>query len=112
MKPLEEIFSLAAALSGGSDPRLEAICGAVFEYLKQKLRRGVSVEDCRSSFVFAGGLMSTAVLQALDSEGLSGFDAGTMKLTFEDKTNAMAAAARELLEPWCRDDVAFRGVRG
>lgn len=112
MKPLEEIFSLAGALSGGSDPRLEAICGAVYEYLQQKLRKGVTVEDCRGCFVFAGGLMSTAVLQALDSEGLSCFNAGTMKLTFENKTNAMVAAAREILEPWCRDDVAFRGVQG
>ena len=112
MKPLEEIFSLAGALSGGADPRLEAVCGAVYEYLQQKLRKDVTVEDCRSSFVFAGGLMSAALLQTLDSEGLSGFDAGTMKLTFEDKANAMVTAARELLEPWCRDDVAFRGVRG
>lgn len=112
MEPLEEIFSLTEMLTGGRDPRQEAVCGAVYEHVKQKLRRGVSVEDCRSSFVFAAGLLSTAMLKALDSEGLSGFDAGTMKLTFEDKTNAMVSAAKELLEPWCRDGTAFLGVRG
>ena len=112
MEPLEEVFSLTEMLAGGADPRQEAVCGAVFEYLKQCLRKGVSVEDCRSSFVFAAGLMSTAVLKALDSEGLAGFDAGTMQLKFQDRTDAMTAAARELLAPWCRDDTAFRGVRG
>ena len=112
MEPQEEVFSLAAELAGKKDPRLEAVCAAVCQYLRQKLRRGVSWEDCRSSFVLAAGILSTSVLRRLDSENLEVFDAGTMRLTFEDRSDAMILMAEKLLEPWCRDDVAFLGVRG
>lgn len=109
----EEIVQLAGALSGAPASRLEQICAAVIQNLQTMLRKGVTVEQCRQSFVYAAALMAVSIVKTVDMQEISGFDAGTLKLSFADRSNQLAQMAGQLLAPWCgTDDFAFCGVEG
>ena len=81
--------------------------------MQARLRSGITVKDCHDSFVYAAALMAVSVVRTLEDDQLSGFDAGTLKLNFADRTDQLIGLAAQLIEPWCRaDDFAFQGVRG
>ena len=109
----EEILQTAKSLCGGADTHLPLICTAVAKNLQARLRSGVSVEECRDSFVYAAALMTLSIIRTVDNDQLSGFDAGTLKLNFTDRTDQLATLANRLLAPWySANDFAFRGVNG
>lgn len=112
MEPLDEIRALSAELNGAPDDRLSGICCATYSYLLSKLRNGITISNCHDAFVYAAALFSLSVLRCLDEEGLSSFDAGTLKLSFQDNHDRFASLARQLILPWCSDAFAFCGVRG
>lgn len=113
MSIVGEIVSLTVELYGRQDPRLEGICTAICQQLTAQLRRGVTVEACRESFVNAGALLALSYLRTLEDDGIDGFDAGTLKLSFADRSDRLSTIAKELMAPWCgKDEFAFCGVRG
>ena len=107
----DEIVQLATVLCPDGEELLAKICGAVEQNLMSRLRSGVSIDDCRDSFIYASALMSVSVIKTVDADQLSGFDAGTLKLSFHDRTNQISALANQLMAPWLAStDFAFRGV--
>lgn len=107
----DEILQLAEALCDGQEDRLAQICCAVEQNLQAQLRSGISVDDCHDSFVYAAALMALSIVKTVDNDQLSGFDAGTLKLNFADRTDHLSSVAKQLLAPWCgADDFAFCGV--
>lgn len=113
MSVQEEILQLAESLAVGATEKLPMICSAVVQNLQTRLRNGVSIDDCRESFVCAAALMSSSIVKTMDDDCLSGFDAGTLKLSFENRTDQLLLIADRLLAPWCAaDDFAFCGVEG
>ena len=111
MELVQEVAVLACQIHGEPDIRLEMLCPAVCEQLRTRLRRGVSPEDCRSSFVCAAALMAVSMLETIYSGGLESMDAGTLALHFSKEGTPLADLARGILAPWCDDGTAFRSVR-
>ena len=113
MSVQDEILQLASVLCGGQETELALICPAVVQMLQARLRKGVSIDNCHDSFVCAAALTVLSIVKSTDRDSISGFDAGTLKLSFSERTDQIAVLARQLLAPWCgADDFAFCGVRG
>ena len=111
MSVQEEILQLAESLSGANHEKLPLICTAAAQNLQARLRSGVSIDDCRESFVYAAALMSLSIVKTMDDDRLSGFDAGTLKLSFDNRTDQLFVIANRLIAPWrAADDFAFCGV--
>lgn len=107
----EEILQLTESLADGNCEKLSLICTAAAQNLQARLRKGVSIDDCRESFVYAAALMSLSIVKTMDDDRLSDFDAGTLKLSFFDRTDQLSVIANRLIAPWCAtDDFAFCGV--
>ncbi len=107
----DKILEVTAALYGAEDPKLPLICSVVIQHLKARLKNGISIDDCRDSFIYASALMSLSIVKTVDNDQLSGFDAGTLKLNFTDRSDQISSLAEKLLAPWVRvDDFAFCGV--
>ena len=111
MELVQEVAALACQIHGEPDIRLEMLCPAICEQLRTRLRRGVSPEDCRPSFVCAAALTAVSMLEAIYSGGLESMDAGTLALHFGKEGTRLSDLARGLLAPWCDDGTAFRSVR-
>ncbi len=113
MPIVDEIVMLTAEFYGSQDSRMESICAAVCQQLTAQLRRGVTVEACRESFVHAAALLALSYLRALQDDQIDGFDAGTLKLSFADRSDRLSTIAGELMAPWCgKEEIVFRGVSG
>lgn len=107
-----QILSAVQTLSGEQDAALAPICDAAAAYLTAQLRADVRPEDCADALVLAGALTVRAVCGELQADGrLQRFEAGTLSLAFRDGNDALLEQARQLLAPWCKSPLAFRGVR-
>lgn len=109
---IEDILLLTTDFYGSEDDRVRSVVAAVYHFLPSQLRSGVTPEDCRSAFVPAAAFLAMSYLKVLDHDQLEGFDAGTLKLSFADRSDRLCQLAKTLLAPWCGDrDFAFCGVR-
>lgn len=111
MELTNEIRQTAATLSGKEEPLYEALSPVVAELMLSQLPKSVSAEACKTSLVYAGAFMLLSFAQSLGENELSGFDAGTLKLSFRDRNDSFAQIAKQIMAPWCHDPVAFCGVR-
>lgn len=117
----EKILALALAVSGAGEterPLLEMLCGAAETFWKDRLRDGVTAEDCLDSFCCAAALTAAADLTAGLGGGVSSFTAGavSVKGCGGAENAARAAALREtaerLMEPYAAaGEFCFKGVR-
>ena len=89
---------------------LSAICAAAEQELRARLRSEVDVSDISETFIIAGSLLSISMMRQLDDPGLADFTVATVKLTFSEDRSQLAQAAYRMIEPWCTDAFAFRGV--
>ena len=106
-----QILSAVQTLSGEQDAALEPICDAAAAYLTAQLRADVRPEDCADALSLAGALTVCAVYGELRADGrLQRFEAGTLALAFRDGSGSLLEQARQLLAPWCKSSLVFRGV--
>lgn len=89
---------------------LSAICAAAEQELRARLRSEVDLSEISETFIIAGSLLSISMMRQLDDPGLADFTAATVKLTFSEDRSQLAQAAYRMIEPWCTDAFAFRGV--
>lgn len=110
----DSIRAAAVKLLQGNEnaEMLTMLCEPIEEYLTEKLRKGVTPEDCRACFVTAGAILAASAVGSFAAKGISSFDAGTLSITLEDKNDEHTRFAMELIAPWCGGDVSFRSVRG
>lgn len=107
----EEIIALAFTLHGAQDRQLETLCPAAEQMLAARLRKGVSIDDCRDCFMTACALLSIAMLESIVSGGLESMDMGTLNLCFGAEATRLRDLALQLIAPWTHDGFAFQGVR-
>lgn len=114
MTVAESIRTAAAQLlqNTGDEALLTLLCEPITAYLTKKLRSGVKPDDCRECFVTAGAILAASAAKRFAARGISSFDAGTLSITLEDKSDENSRFAMELIAPWCGGNVAFRSVRG
>lgn len=104
-------LDLLGALDDNHMACLSTICLAVEQELRARMRPDIDINEISDSFITACGLLSVSMMKQLDDPGLADFTAATVKLTFSEDRSQLAQAAYRMLEPWCADSFAFRGVR-
>lgn len=115
MSYCNEIRAFCLDLLGPLDDQhmtcLSAICLAAEQELRARMRPNTNVDDFYDTFIIACAMLSVSMMKQLDDPGLADFTAATVKLTFSEDRSQLAQAAYRMLEPWCADSFAFRGVR-
>ncbi len=114
----EQVYAQAVMLSGtvesGKEEMLRIFCRSAVAGMTQRLREGLTPEDCKADFIAAGALYALAALSEADEA------ANMERVQFADVTlvpGGTSAASRCLrrqadliISPYCRDTFVFRGV--
>lgn len=118
----EEIMALAGMLSHPTEEQrelLRLLCEAAERSLREKLREGVTAEECEESFRCAAALLATADFNAMTDagNGALSFSAGNVSVHTggsaerEKAAAALRRQAKRLLAGKLRDEhFAFLGV--
>lgn len=117
----EQVFAQAALLAGELDRRqrdcLELLCGACTSSLQQRLRDGLTPEECKADFIAAASLYALAALGSVTEEDqLEEFRAGDLTVKQNHTKNRDAASrclerqAEMLILPYLKDSFRFVGV--
>lgn len=122
MREMEErILTLARiAAPEAEEPLLTALCAAAGRYWEDRLRPGLSPEDCGQAFPCAAAFTAAADASLGQSGGgLASVTAGEISLRGRGAADSaalaegMRQAAERLMAPYAEaEDFAFRGVRG
>lgn len=116
----EQVFAQAALLAGELDSRqtdlLSILCTATTTSLSNRLREGLTPEDCKADFIAAASLFALAAMNSVnDSASVEEFKAGD--LTVKQNLSSRDAASRCLhnqaelmIAPYLKDRFAFMGV--
>lgn len=118
----EQILYLAAAIVQPTEeerPLLTAMCTAAMAELGQRLRDGLSPEDCGDAFPCAAALLAAAgVLPCRSGGDVEQFSVGDVSLRtggsgISETASALRRQAASMMSPyWGDDEFAFLGVRG
>lgn len=117
----EQILYLAEAIVRPTEeerPLLTAMCTAAMAELTQRLRDGLSPEDCGDAFPCAAALLAAAGVLPCRSHGdVEQFSVGDVSLRTGGGVSETACALRRqaasMMSPYWGDDAfAFLGVRG
>lgn len=118
MTLVEQTFAQAVLLSGTEDARqsalLSLLCQSAVSTLTQRMRDGLTPEDCKADFVAAGALYALAALSEADEiSNLERIQIGDVTL----QPGSSSAAARCLrnqaslmMSPYLKESFSFRGV--
>lgn len=116
MSLTDQIYAQALLLSGPLEPRQEALlqmlCRGAERSLTARLRRGLTVDDCRSDLISAAGLYALAAFSETDSQ-VSGFTVGDVTIRQNDGSSAANCLRRQaelLILPYLQDGFSFVGV--
>ena len=107
----EYCMGLLGELDDTHSEWLSLICAGAEQEILARLRPEVDPGDISESIIIAGALLSVSVMQQLEDPGLADFTAATVKLTFSENHSELARVAYRVIEPWCADSFAFRGVK-
>lgn len=118
MNLVEQIYAQAELLSGKIEGDREALmtvfCRSAAAGMMQRLRTGLTPEDCKADFIAAGALYALAALSEIDPlETMERIQVGDVTLV---KGGASAAArclrhqAELIITPYCNDHFVFRGI--
>lgn len=118
MSLTEQIYAQALVLTQDSEdvnlPMLEVLCRSAENSLAQKLRDGISAEDCKADFVAAASLLALAALSEMDDVAqMAQIQAGDMTLRRSSTDSAACCLryqAEVMMMPYLKDKFAFMGV--
>ena len=114
----EQIYAHALLLSQDTEekqlPMLKILCRSAENSLREKLRNGLSPEDCKADFVASASLYALAALSEMDEEmQMEQVKLGDLTLRRESP-NAAACCLRyqadRIMQPYLKDTFAFMGV--
>ncbi|MBQ3405393.1 MAG: hypothetical protein IJG63_08275 [Oscillospiraceae bacterium] len=117
----DEVYEIAASLTGSDSEHLADLCSAALAELTGRLRAGVSQEDCREALVQAAALLTMSMhsAAAMGADGVESYSAGdvSVKRKSSAELSAYARGLREqaemIMAPYTDDrGFAFKGVRG
>lgn len=117
---LEQVMELVQALGGAgqSETLLEAVCAAACRTLDQKLKDGLTPEDCQGAYPLAAAWLAMDWLRSgRGLEGVTALSAGDISVRREpgsgEGAEKLSRRAMELMGPYLRDEAfVFRGVSG
>ncbi len=118
MTLVEQVYAQTLMLSGSVESDQEKLlglfCRSAVVGMEQRLRDGITPEDCKADFIAAGALYALAALAETDVAS------NVERLQFADVTlvpGGTSAASRCLrrqadmiISPYCKDGFVFRGV--
>ena len=120
MNLIEQIQAHAQLMAGAGSPQmmemLKTLCRASASYLENRLRDGLTSEDCKADFVAAASLLALAGLTSYRAEDFSEqitVADFTMKTTtgYKDAAaNCLKMQAELMIAPYLKDRFAFMGV--
>ena len=114
----EQIFAQAALLAGPLEEQqtelLKVLVQTAESGLRNRLRDGLTEEDCRADFVAAASLYALAALnEAGRSGGLEEFRAGDLTVKrsgMDTSSRCLQRQAELIIQPFLKDGFAFVGV--
>ncbi len=114
----DQVFAQALLLSGGLEAKQEALlkllCRGAVNSLAQRLRQGLTPEDCKADFVAAASLYALAALSGSDDlDRVEQITVGDMTMRRNDSdaaANCLRYQAELMIGPYLKDRFAFRGV--
>ena len=118
MSLVEQIYAQALVLTQDSTdmnlPMLEVLCRSAENSLRQKLREGITPEDCKAEFVAAASLLALAALSEQDDVAqMEQIHAGDLTLRRGSPDSAACCLryqAEVMMAPYLQDKFAFMGV--
>ena len=118
MSLTEQIYAQALVLTQDSTdrnlPLLEIFCRSAENALRQKLRDGITPEDCKADFIAAASLLALAALSETDEmEQMEQIVAGDITLRRSSTDSAACCLryqAEVVMAPSLKDKFAFMGV--
>ena len=114
----EQIFAQAALLAGPLTEQqtelLKVLVQAAESSLRNRLRDGLTEEDCKADFVAAASLYALAALhEAGKTGGLEEFRAGDLTVRrsgMDTSSRCLQRQADLIIQPFLKDSFAFMGV--
>ena len=118
MSLVEQIYAQALVLTQDSTdmnlPMLEVLCRSAENSLRQKLREGITPEDCKADFVAAASLLALAALSEQDDAAqMEQIHAGDLTLrrgSHDSATCCLRYQAELVIKPYLKDCFSFAGV--
>ena len=118
MNLTNQIYAQALLLSGGLEPKQEALlkllCRGACNSLAERLRAGLTPEDCKADFIAAASLYALAALSGTDEmDKLEQITVGDLTLRRSDAnaaSNCLRYQADLIIGPYLKDCFSFRGV--
>ena len=114
----EQIFAQAALLAGPLTEQqtelLKILCQTASSSLANRLRDGLTEEDCKADFVAAASLYALAALnEAGRTGGLEEFRAGDLTVRrsgMDTSSRCLQRQAELIIQPFLKDSFTFMGV--
>ena len=118
MSLTEQIYAqalvLAQDLADNDRPMLELLCRSAEVQLGQKLREGMTPEDCKADFVASASLYALAALTDMENSNRpEQFTAGDITLRRPSNNvgaNCLRYQAEMIMQPYVKDSFSFMGV--
>ena len=118
MSLAEQIYAQALVLTQDSTdrnlPLLEVFCRSAENSLRQKLRDGITPEDCKADFIAAASLLALAALSETDDvaqmEHISAGDITLRRGSTDSAACCLRYQAEVVMLPYLKDKFAFMGV--
>ena len=113
----QQVFVQAQVLAGDLEERqyrlLEVLCRGSASALAQRLRTGLTPEDCKADFLAAASLFALASLASVTEEGLEQVVIGDLTLrhrSADAASNCLRNQAELIIAPYLKDGFSFLGV--
>ena len=118
MSLAEQIYAQAQVLIQDSTdvnlPLLEVFCRSAENTLRQKLREGITPEDCKADFVAAASLFALAALSETDDvaqmEQIQTGDLTLRRGSTDSAACCLRYQAELMMAPYMQDKFLFMGV--
>lgn len=118
MTLIEQVYAQAMLLIGSIESSRESLlrlfCQSAVTGLQQRLREGLTAEDCKAEFIAAGALYALAALEETDpAMGMERVQFGDVTLVPGGRSAASRCLRRQadtIIDPYCRDNFVFQGV--
>ena len=118
MSLTEQIQAQALVLTQDSTdvhlPMLEVFCRSAENALRQKLREGITPEDCKADFIAAASLLALAALSETDElaqvEQISAADMTLRRGSPDSAACCLRYQAELIMKPYLQDKFVFMGV--
>ena len=113
---LAHALLLAGELTERQQIMLGALCTAAATSLNNRLREGLTAEDCKADFIASASLLALSALAGISEEvpveqvSVGDFTLKKGKLSHDAASNCLRAQAELMMAPYLKDNFSFMGV--